>query len=171
MNEVVSDYIYQSKYDLDKLFEWALSDMKLRTEKDKLIVFNFKSTRYDKENDLIKGIGDVEVPGVVNFPNIHVDSRMTKAYLKNNKTRVRIEVMYSDAFLRKTTGVFYAMPENEQNSRISLETKVQFGWFFNIFITQTAFRSIMEWRFHQMMQNIRDEAERRYSLQQSTQKK
>ena len=86
---------------------------------------------------------------------------VTKSYLKNGNTRVRIDVMYSDAFLRETSGVFYAIPEKEKGNWITLETKVKFGWFFNVFIKQPLFRSIMEWRFHQMMINIRDEAESR----------
>lgn len=161
LNEVIDDYVEQSKYDLDQLFEWALKDMKLRTEEDKLIVFNFKTAKYDAENDLIKCVGDVKMPGIISFPDIHVNSRMTKSYLKNGNTRVRIEVMYSDAFLKETHGVFYAIPEKEKGNWITLETKVKFGWFFNVFITQPLFRSIMEWRFHQMMINIRDEAESR----------
>lgn len=161
VNEVIDDFVEQSKFDLDQLFEWGLKDMKLRTEEDKLIVFNFKSATYDAKNDLIKCVGDVKIPGIISFPDIHVDSRMTKSYLKNGNTCVRIDVMYSDAFLRETSGLFYAIPEKEKGYWITLETKVKFGWFFNVFITQPMFRSIMEWRFHQMMINIRNEAENR----------
>ena len=135
--------------------------IQIKQEKKKLIVFNFKSATYDAKNDLIKCVGDVKIPGIISFPDIHVDSRMTKSYLKNGNTRVRIEVMYSDAFLKETSGLFYAIPEKEKGNWITLETKVKFGWFFNVFITQPLFRSIMEWRFHQMMINIRNEAENR----------
>lgn len=141
--------------------EWALKGMKLRSEKDNLIVFNFKSTTYDEKNDLIKGIGDVRVPGIISFPDIHVDSRMARSQFANGKTKVTIDVLYSDAFLKKTSGAFFIIPQDEKGCWLTLETKVQFGWFFNIFITQPTFKYIMEWRFQRMMQNIRDEAEHR----------
>lgn len=165
INDVVNDYVYQTKYDLDALFDWALKGLKLRNEKDDLIIFNFKSTKYDEKNDLIKGVGDVEVPGVIEFPDIHVNSRMTKSVLEDGRLKVNIDVLYSDAFLKKTSAVFYAIQKSNKGAWISLETKVEFGWFFNIFVTQSTFRYIMEWRFQRMMHNIKAEAERREKLE------
>jgi len=39
MNGVVDDFLYQTKYDLDAMFGWALKDMKLRKEKDEINCF------------------------------------------------------------------------------------------------------------------------------------
>ena len=164
MTKLVKDYVFQSKYDLDKLFGWALKGMKLRNEGDDLIVMNFKSTRYDPLHDLIRGKGDVEIPGLIKFPDIHVDSRMTYTQLTNKTLKVKTEVMYSDAFLKKASGVFYAIPVKNKGYWMTLETNIQFGWFFNVFITQPMFRYIMEWRFSKMLSNIKEEAERRTKL-------
>lgn len=164
MNGVVDDFLYQTKYNLDALFGWALKDMKLRKEKDEIIVFNFKSTEYDEKNDLIKNIGDVEMPNLIKFPDIHVNDRMTKTILTDGRTKVDIDVLYSDNFLKKTTGVFYVNPKGAAGCWITLEIKVKFGRFFNFFITKVTYRHIMEWRFHKFMQNLQTEAERRKSL-------
>lgn len=164
MNAVVDDFIHQTKYNLDELFVWALKDMKLRKEKDEVIVFNFKSTKYDEKTNQIKAIGDVEVPNVIKFPDIHVNSKMIKTVQPDGKTRVNIDVLYSDAFLKKTTAVFQMTPKSTRGCWLTLESKVQFGWFFNIFITKVTYRYIMEWRFRKMMQNIHAEAEKRAKL-------
>lgn len=164
MNSVIDDFIYQTKYNLDELFVWGLKDMKLRKEKDELIVFNFKSTKYDEKTNQIKAIGDVEVPNVIKFPDIHVNSKMIKTVQPDGRTKVNIDVLYSDAFLKKTSAVFQMSSKGSKGCWMTFESKVQFGWFFNIFVTQVTYRYIMEWRFRKMMQNIHAEAEKRAKL-------
>lgn len=161
MDQVIDNFIYQTKHDLDALMLWGLKGLKLRSENDEIIVFNFKTTEYDKKNDLIKATGEVIVPKVIRFPEIHVNSKMSKKNYDDGKVNVIINVLYSDAFLSKTTGNFKMNPVDEKGCYISLETKVKFGWFFNIFITKYSFTHIMEWRFKTLMYNIRDEAEKR----------
>ena len=70
----------------------------------------------------------------------------------------------SDAFLKKTTGNFQLIPVSNRSCQLSLQTKVEFGWFFNIFITTSSFKSIMEWRFEKLLNNIKAEAEKREKL-------
>lgn len=161
MSGVMDDYVYQLKYDLDKLYTWALKGLKLRKESDDLIVFNFKSTEFDEKEDIVKAVGEVIVPGIITFPEIHVDSRVTNVLRTDGKDLLYINMLYSDAFLKKTTGIFQMTPINENECIISLMTNIKFGWFFNVFITHSSFRKIMEWRFHKMMLNVSDEAIRR----------
>jgi hypothetical protein len=103
---VVNDFLYQTRYDLDKLFEWALKGMKLRGEHNDLIVFNFKSTKYNKATDILYSVGDVSVPYIITFPDIAVNSKMTKSKGNKGNILVDIEVLYSDAFWQKPYGYF-----------------------------------------------------------------
>jgi len=164
MNNVLDDFIFQSKYDLDELFKWALVGMKLRNEKDDIIVFNMKSTTYDKKNNIIKSLNDVIVPNIISFPNIQLNSRMIKTLQDNGNTNLEIDVLYSDAFLKKTKGYFNIIPVDNKTCFVKLETRVQFGWFFNFFINQISFKYIMEWRFKKILDNVCKEAERRTKL-------
>lgn len=164
MSEVVKDLEHQTKYDLEALFCWAFEGLNLRLEKDELIEFNLKSTKYNSKTGLIRSTADVIVPYLITFPNVHIDSKLEYVPLKDGRVKVNIIVLYSDAFLKKTIGVFYLIPKTN-GCWISLETRVKFGWFFDIFITQSKFKSIMEWRFIRLMHNIKDEAERRNKLQ------
>ena len=158
VNGVIDDFLYQTKYNLDALYGWALVGLKLRKEADDIIIFNFMSTEYDLKSDVIKGVGAVVVPGIITFPEIHVNSRMTKKLLPNENLGVNVDVLYSDAFLKKTNAIFKMVPIDLKSCTISLETHVKFGWFFDFFISQSLFRQIMEWRFLQLMKNITNEA-------------
>ncbi len=160
LSGVVKDFEIQLKYDLEALYKWALVGMNLRAEKSELIEFNLKSTKYNSKTGMIRATGDVIVPYLITFPNINIDSKLDYITLKDGRVKVTILVIYSDAFLKKTIGVFYLIPKSN-GCWITLETKVKFGWFFDIFISQNKFTSIMEWRFHRFMQNIKNEAERR----------
>ena len=164
MSEVVKDLERQLKYDLNTLFPWAFEGLNLRLEKDEFIEFNLKSTNYNSKTGIIRTTADVIVPNLITFPNVHIDGKLDYVPLKDGRIKVNILVLYSDAFLKKTSGVFYLIPKTN-GCWITLETKVKFGWFFDIFITQNKFKSIMEWRFLKLMHNIKVEAERRNKLQ------
>lgn len=158
--KVVSDFVYQTRYDLDKLITWGLKDMNLRREKGGIIEFDFKSTSYDEKSGIVRGIGDVVVPYITTFNNICVDSRMDMTEMRDGRTRVKLEVMYSDAFFKKTIGVFYLIPDKD-GCWMTLETRVKFGWFFDFFITLRKYSEIMEWRFTKLVNNLKVEAELR----------
>ncbi|MDP4238518.1 MAG: hypothetical protein Q8904_03485 [Bacteroidota bacterium] len=160
-NTVTKDFVYQMHYNLDALFSWALKGLNLRKEKNELMVFYFKSTAYNKETHIIRGVGDVIVPGVITFPNIIVDSRLIEKKFTNGKNTVNINLLYSDGFLKKMLGTFTVIPQKNNATLFTLETHIRFGWFFNIFITQNRFKSIMEWRLKRLVHNLKDEAERR----------
>ena len=160
-NAVTDDFDYQMHYNLDGLFGWALKGLNLRKEKNELMVFYFKSTTYDKETRIIRGVGDVIVPGIITFPNIKVDSRLTDKKFTNGKRAINLNLLYSDGFLKNMNATFTVIPKKNKATLITLETHIRFGWFFNIFITQYRFRKIMEWRLKRFVHNLRDEAERR----------
>lgn len=162
--DVTSDFENQMRYNLDGLFTWALKGMNLRKEKNELMVFYFKSTTYNKETNIIRGVGDVIVPGIITFPNIKVDSRLSERRYTNKKTAVNIDLLYSDGFLKKMVGTFTAIPRKNKTTLYTLETHIRFGWFFNIFITQNRFKSIMEWRLKRFIHNLKNEAEKREKM-------
>jgi hypothetical protein len=160
-NRVSNDFVYQMHYNLDELFGWALKGMNLRKEKNELMIFYFKSTSYNKESHIIRGIGDVIVPGIITFPNIIIDSRLSERKFTTGKSTINIDLLYSDGFLKKMFGRFTIIPKRNNASLFTLETHIRFGWFFNIFITQNRFKKIMEWRLKKFVHNLKDEAERR----------
>jgi hypothetical protein len=48
---------------------------------------------------------------------------------------------------------------------MTLETRVNFGWFFDFFITLGMYSEIMEWRFTKLVNNLKEEAELRTRIE------
>jgi hypothetical protein len=158
---VLKDFDYQMCYKLESLFGWALKGMNLRKEKNELMMFYFKSTSFNKTTNILRGVGDVIVPGIITIPDIIVDSRLTSKKFANGKNTVYIDLLSANGFLKKMNCSFSVVPRKEKGVWYTLETHIKFGWFFDFFITQKRFRSIMEWRLKRFVHNLKDEAERR----------
>jgi len=160
-NAVSKDYDYQMRYNLDALLPWALKGMNLRKEKKELMMFYFKSTSFNKETSVLRGIGDVLVPGVITIPNIYVDCKLTGKQAATGRSTVYLNLLSSNGFIKNMNNSFSIIPSKSKGNWFILETHVKFGWFFNIFITQNRFKIIMEWRLKRFIHNLKDEAERR----------
>jgi hypothetical protein len=158
---VMKDFDYQMRYKLDALFGWALKGMNLRKEKNELMMFYFKSTSFNKTTNVLRGVGDVIVPGIITIPDIIVDSRLTSKKFVNGKNTVYIDLLSANGFMKKMNCSFSVVPRKEKGVWYTLETQIKFGWFFDFFITQNKFKSIMEWRLKRFVHNLKDEAERR----------
>jgi len=160
-NAVSKDYDYQMRYNLDALFPWALKGMNLRKEKNELMMFYFKSTSFNKETSVLRGIGDVIVPGVITIPNIYVDCKLTGKPSNTGRNTVYLNLLSSNGFIKNMNNSFSILPSKNKGNWFVLEAHVKFGWFFNIFITQKRFKIIMEWRLKRFIHNLKEEAERR----------
>jgi len=163
-NSVANDFDNQMRYDLDGLFSWALKGLNLRKEKKDLMLFYFKSTSFNKGTGVIRGIGDVIITDMITYPNIIVDSKLSKKSYSNGKSEFYIDLLYSNGFMKKMFATFTVIPKKEVGTWYTLENHVRFGWFFDIFITQSRFKSIMEWRLKRFVNNLRDEAEHREKI-------
>ena len=160
-NSVSKDYDYQMRYNLDGLFPWALKGMNLRKEKNELMMFYFKTTSFNKEYSILRGIGDVVVPGVITIPNIYVDCKLTGKPANTGRSTVYLNMLSSNGFIKNMNNSFSIIPTRSKGNWFILETHVKFGWFFNMFITQKRFKIIMEWRLKRFIHNLKEEAERR----------
>ncbi|MFZ4581875.1 MAG: hypothetical protein ACOYM7_04410 [Paludibacter sp.] len=162
VNSVVNTFVQQMCYDIKGLFKWGLKGMSLANEKDELLVFDFKETRYDKQTHILKGIGDVIVPGVTSIKNISVDSKLTLRTFSSGKREVRLELASPNLFIRDMRGSFYFSPKgNQPIGYLQFVTNIRFAWFFDLFITQSRYKKIMEWRLRQILKNIKEEANKR----------
>lgn len=161
-NTVISYFVQQMCYDIRGLFKWGLKGMSLANEKEELLVFDFKETRYYKQTGLLRGIGDVLVPGVTTFKNVSVDSKLTLRTFANGKREVRLDLITPNPFIKDMKGVFTFIPKgNKQYGYFQIATNIKFAWFFDIFVTQNRYKKIMEWRLRQMIKNIKEEADKR----------
>ncbi len=158
-------FVHGMCFQLDKLFGWALKGMNLRKEHKELMMFYFKSTSYNTQNHILRGVGDVIVPGIITIPDIYVDSRLSVLQSAHGIRAVNLNLVNASGFIKKMDTGFRVIPDINQRTWLVLESHIQFGWFFDLFITQNRFKSIMEWRLKRFVNNIKNEAERREKLQ------
>jgi hypothetical protein len=164
-NEVVNLFVKQMCNDIRGLFKWGLKGMGLANEEDELIVFDFKETRYSKQTGIIKGIGDVHVKGVTTFKDLSVDTKLTQRSFKGGRREVRLDLASPNLFIRSLRGSFYFVPKGtNKNGYLQIVTNIRFAWFFDVFITQKTYKTIMEWRIRQMLKNIKEESEKRTKM-------
>ena len=158
-DKLIDNFIRQNNYHLDSLFTWALKDLKLQGEEGELLEYNLKSTAYNSETDIVHGKMDVRVPGIHTVKDFSVFTRATKSTSKNGDIDMFFEVLDADAFIKTTTAILKVVRIDEKSVWCTLESKMSFGWFFNIFITQKRYKETAEWRFKQLMINLKETAE------------
>lgn len=164
-NEVIDLFVQQMCTDIKGLFKWGLKGMSLANEKDELLVFDFKETRYNKQTGILKGIGDVIVPGVTKFKDLSVDTKLILRTFTTGKREVRLDLASPNLFLRSLRGSFYFIPKGtHRNGYLQIATTIRFAWFFDLFVTQTRYKSILEWRLRQMLKNIKEESDKRTKM-------
>ncbi len=162
-DSVVDDLISQFRGDPELLFEWAFKDLgKQPGDKSKNeVLIKLKLATFDKMTGKSLLLTDVIVSDYTTYENVAIESKVTKTKMNSGKTRVFVDIFYSNALLKKAYGTFFVVPLDENRVMMSVQIHVRFGWFFNIFITQKRYRNLVEWRMKGFMNNMRNEAERR----------
>jgi len=164
-NEVVNLFVKQMCSDIKGLFKWGLKGMSLAREKDEIVYFDFKETRFNNKTAILKGIGDVIIPGVTTFKDISVDTKLTLRNFSGGRREVRLDLASPNIFIRNLRGSFYFTPKGKnKSSYLQIVTNVRFAWFFDVFITQKTYKTILEWRIRQVLKNIKQESEKRTKL-------
>jgi hypothetical protein len=161
-NRVIDRFVTQMCYDIDGLFTWGLKGMLLENEKDELLIFDFKTTKFNPSTSILRASGDIIVQNVTSIPNLFIDSKLTQKKYADGRREVVLELASPNPFLNDMVGVFTFHPRKlGKYGYYSLRTSIKFGWFFNLFITQKRYKSILEWRILKVMDNMRNESEKR----------
>jgi hypothetical protein len=142
------------------LFNWALKDLGLQNKGNELIIV-FKSSNKDLNTGITLGVFDIIVPNVTSFKDVRVKAIVSKTKYKNGINKVTADIIYSALLLDKAYCVFTVVPQKNNEQLFVSNIKIKFGWFFNLFITQRRYKSIVEWRIKKFVENMKDEAERR----------
>ena len=160
----MDDFMIQYRSDLPQLFTWGLKDMNLQGEGDEFIVYDLKSSEYDPETEIIYGKMDVIVPKLLTIRDIDIEGKMYKKEVSDNKIVIQYDILRATGFIKEADATFQILRENEHSAWCTLDLRVKFGWFFNIFVSQKVYKKNLEWRFEQLAMNLRNEAQRRDSL-------
>lgn len=133
--------------------------MKLQGETGELIQYNLKSSKYLADEGLVEGKLDVKVPLIKTIEDFSVWTKAEKVTNANKQLQLNFNVVKADAFIKTADARLKMIRINEKTAWCVLDTKMSFGWFFNFFITQNRYKDTAEWRFKQLLFNLKEEAE------------
>ena len=160
----VSDYLLSDFHNSSSnLFNWALKDLGLQNKNNELIIV-FKSSINDEKTNITHGVFDIVVPDIITFSGIKVDAKVAKTRYVNGDTKVTANIMYSSLLMKNALGCLTIVQQPNNEQLLITNVKIKFGWFFNIFITQKRYKSIVEWRIKKFTENIRNECLKRQNL-------
>jgi hypothetical protein len=160
----VADYLVNDFHTKPgNLFNWALKDLGLQNKGNELIIV-FRDSDHDIKTGITHGKFDVVVPNLTTFSNIKVDAIVAKTKYSNGITKVNANIVYSSLLLKNALGTLSIVPQKNNEQLLVTNVTIQFGWFFNLFITQKRYKSIVEWRIKKFAENIKAECERRQSV-------
>ena len=155
----VSDYLVSDFHNSPgNLFNWALKNLGLQDKNNELIIV-FKSSTNDTKTRITHGVFDVVVPDIKTFHDIQVDAMVAHTKYNNGVTKVTANIAYSTLLLDKAYGIFTVIPQRNGDQIFVSNVKIKFGWFFNLFITNKRYKSIVEWRVKKFTENIKAECE------------
>lgn len=159
-NEIADYLISDFKTNTTHLFEWALKDLGLQDNNNEVIVV-FKSSTFDATTNTMSGYFDIKVPGIKTFHDVRVDAVVTKTVYTSGVIKATTNIVYSSLLLKSAVGSVLFVPQKNNDLVLISEAKMDFGWFFNLFVTRKRYKSIVEWRIIRMTENIRDECIKR----------
>ena len=143
------------------LFNWALKGLGLEDKKNAELIFVVKPSSYDEKTGITHGHFDILVPHFTTFKNVKVDAIVSKKTYKTGETKLSADIIYSSLLLKNGVGSITIIPQKDNEQLIIADVRLKFGWFFNIFITQKRYKSIIEWRIKKFTENVKAECERR----------
>lgn len=164
VSEVTDNLVFDFHHTPSHLFSWALKDLGLQKKGNEVIIIH-KSSTNDEKTGITHGLFDIVIPNVTTFRDVRVDAKVGKIKLNNGISKVTADIQYSSFLLDKALCVFTVIPQKNNEQIFVTNVKIKFGWFFNLFITQKRYKSIVEWRVRKFADNMHSESEKRQKNQ------
>lgn len=159
-NQTIDKLITDLQSNPEHLSDWAFVNLGKDDDEDKNAFYLiWKDAEYDASRHYSKIVMDILVHGRMMFRDAYFESFVTDSLQMNGKRDVHVKINYSGSLLKSAYGNFHVVSTSPNTSKMSIDTHVRFGWFFNIFITRKVYRDVVDWRVEQFMQNLREYAE------------
>lgn len=183
-DSIITRFIKDFQKSPDALFDWAFYGVGAQdTEEKNAFLLEYKETVYIPEQNYGKIVTDIVIPNFTRFKNITIegvviDEKSTQIYHPNLQAKevrlsnmpiwsrhIDIQMEYSGRLLKQGFGDLYIIPVDETHSIYYMDINLQYGWFFNIFVTMKVYKNSVEWRVSRYMQNLKYVAEQLYKEQ------
>ncbi|MCL2597820.1 MAG: hypothetical protein FWD66_09265 [Paludibacter sp.] len=153
VNQVVNDFIWQYKFNLNALFGWALKDVKLHGEQDNFIEFDIKSHSF--ENQIVNGKMDIAVKLLgKKYTDVAYKVKIEKIKDTQDLTEISYFLYDCEEVINQAQAKFSITRLDTNSYEIKLIAQTQLKKFYNTLMTQKMFRQNIEWRFRKFVENM-----------------
>lgn len=162
IHEVMDAFISEYRYDLNKLFGWALVGLKLRGEKDDFIMFNLKSHIYDNASKQINGKMDIDVPFLrKNHSDITYTTSLGKKENTDDKQLyIQYEMIRCEKVISHVDAYFDIRQTEKASADCFFHVKIKLDRPYSL-MSMKQYKENLEWRFAKFIANIKEEAEKK----------
>lgn len=163
----------------EHLFDWAFNGLgKQDDESKESFLIEYKTTAYNPETGKGKIVMDVIIPNIKRIKDVCIDGTMTDTHgshtdydnistvddfhvkdITRYSRKIFISATYSGNLLKSAYGNLYVIPLARNKTVYIMDMHVQFGWFFNMFISKRLYKRTMEWRIARYVENLKTSAE------------
>ena len=158
-NVVIDTLISQLQQDPQLLSDWAFAGLGKQSDSEKNAIYLvWKDAEYSPEKKYSKLLLDVHVDEKPKFKDVVIESQVDDTMEGKNRV-IRVDIFYSGSLLDKAYGIFRIEPQADGTTVMAIETDIQFGWFFRIFVTKRIFSKNIDWRLERFVQNLKLTAE------------
>lgn len=157
---IIDSLLHDFQTDPKHLFTWALKNTGQTHKKDGSddVVMLINRMTYDPDSAKSMLNVDFVTSGGITFRNKNLLSYVHDTEDKGRRL-ITVDFYYSGSLLKKAYGEFILQELNPQQTYIDISIDIQFGWFFNLFVTQRRYRSVFEWRIGQFIENLKEYCE------------
>ena len=114
----------------------------------------WKESSYNPEERYSKLVLDVLVDEKPFKKDVVIESTVVDT-MDGECRNVRVNIHYAGTLIKEAYGTFHVQPLDANQTKLSMDVHVKFGWFFRIFISRKVYSETIDWRLVRFVENLR----------------
>ena len=151
---------YIHNFEIDSL-AWATNGLSGNEKGKDILWMEYNKGEYDSIAGVFSFFIDIYT-GIIKkqIKNLEINVLLKKELNSEKNMSLAAKLSGSNLFLKNASGVLFVQKIDEKSCFI-IKSSVQFGWFFNLFVSKSNYNAVVEWRLKKLLSNLNTEAERR----------
>ncbi|MCL2027601.1 MAG: hypothetical protein FWG79_03840 [Bacteroidales bacterium] len=155
-NLIAEIHTHARRIEIDSL-DWLTKGLAGKEEGRNLIEIEYVNSEFNRNTKIFDLFVNVRV-GIFNrrFNNIKISMLMNYENDLNGLPFISIKLNQPNFLLKEIEGTL-----SIDKTHFVIRTSVQFGWFFNLFISMSNYNAVAEWRIQTVLKNMKETVESR----------
>lgn len=154
-NQTIDSMIYCLQTDPELLSERFFVGLGKQEDKKKNAFYLvWKESSYNPEERYSKLVLDVLVDEKPFKKDVVIESTVVDT-MDGECRNVRVNIHYAGTLIKEAYGTFHVQPLDANQTKLSMDVHVKFGWFFRIFISRKVYSETIDWRLVRFVENLR----------------